>query len=407
MPNRKGNALVGQSGGPTAVINQSLVGVVEACRREERIGTVIGARNGVRGILEERLVDLSRETQETLEAVARTPCSALGSVRSKPTEDDCHRILEVLRAHDVRYFFYIGGNDSAETAHLLDGIAQKDGYELALFHVPKTIDNDLMVTDHCPGYPSAARFVALAMMGDDEDNRSLPGVKIDVIMGRHAGWLTAATLLAREREGDGPHAIYVPESEFDVDGFLGDIEDRLARFGRCVVAVSEGIHDASGTPILETIGRAKEVDTFGNVQLSGTGALGDLLAAQVKERLGKKLRVRADTYGYLQRSFFGVTSEVDAREAREVGRAAVRAACSGTRSRGSIAIVREGGREYRVRYEPTELMAVAAHTRRLEPAHLAGRQDVSDAFRSWAMPLVGDLPRRGRLALVPVAKKLG
>ncbi len=224
-------------------------------------------------------------------------------------------------------------------------------------------------------------------------------------MGRHAGLLTAASLLAREREGDGPHLIYLPEQEFDVDGFLGDVEDRLARHGRCLVAVSEGIHDAAGTPILETIGKSKEVDTFGNVQLSGTGALGDLLAAQVKDRLGKKLRVRADTFGYLQRSFFGVTSEVDVREAREVGRAAVRAASAGTRSRGSIAIVREGGREYKVRYEPTELMAVAAQTRRLEPGHLAGRNDVSDAFRSWATPLVGELPRRGRLALVPVPKK--
>jgi 6-phosphofructokinase 1 len=406
MPNRKGNAIVGQSGGPTAVINQSLVGIIEACRREERIGTVLGMRNGVKGILEERLVDLSRETQETLEAVARTPSSALGSARTKPTEADCHKILEVLRAHDVRYFFYIGGNDSAEAAHLLDGVAQKESYELSLFHVPKTIDNDLMVTDHCPGYPSAARFVAMAMMGDDEDNRSLPGVKIDVIMGRHAGWLTAASLLAREREGDGPHLIYLPEHLFDVDGFLGDVEDRLARHGRCLVAVSEGIHDAAGTPVLETISKSKEVDTFGNVQLSGTGALGDLLAVQVKERLGKKLRVRADTFGYLQRSFFGVTSEVDVREAREVGRAAVRAATAGTRSRGSIAIVREGGREYRARYEPTELMAVAAQTRRLEPGHVAGTNDVSDAFRSWATPLVGELPRRGRLALVSVPKKL-
>jgi 6-phosphofructokinase len=224
MPSLKGNALVGQSGGPTCVINQSLVGIVEACLASEHVGSVYGAIHGIRGVLDENLIDLGRETAETLEAVAATPCAGLRSVRQKPTREDCEAVLRVLKAHDVRYFFYIGGNDSAETANLLNEVAVADGYEVRLFHVPKTIDNDLRVTDHCPGFGSAARFVAQALMGDDQDNRSLPGIKIDVIMGRDAGWLTASSVLARTYEGSGPHLIYLPETAFSMEGFLADVE---------------------------------------------------------------------------------------------------------------------------------------------------------------------------------------
>ena len=194
MANLIGNALIGQSGGPTAVINQSLVGLIQGCLEASPIQSIYGALRGVQGILEENLIDLGLEGPEELERVAQTPCAALRSVRMKPNEEQCARLLEVLRAHDVRYFFYIGGNDTAETAEILGRVAAAQNYELRLFHVPKTIDNDLEVTDHCPGYPSAARFVAQALMGDNEDNRSLSGVKINVLMGRHAGWLTAARL---------------------------------------------------------------------------------------------------------------------------------------------------------------------------------------------------------------------
>jgi len=402
MPSPKGNALVGQSGGPTCVINQSLVGIVEECLASDAVRSVYGAIHGLRGILDENLVDLGRETRSTLEAVAGTPCAGLRSVRMKPTRADCAAALEVLRAHDVRYFFYIGGNDTAETANLLNEVAVAEGYELRLFHVPKTIDNDLRVTDHCPGYGSAARFVAQALMGDDQDNRSLPGIKIDVIMGRDAGWLTASSVLARTYEGAGPHLIYLPETAFSMDGFLADVEGAYRTHGRCLVAVSEGIRDAEGT----LIAKSKEVDEFGNMQLSGSGALGDLLAAAVKSGLGASLRVRADTFGYLQRSFFGAASEVDAAEAREVGRTAVRVATAGDVPHGSIIIEREAGPEYRARFGVTELANVARHTRPLEPHFIRGTNDIAEEFLDYVRPLVGALPRPGILAEHFVAKRL-
>jgi 6-phosphofructokinase 1 len=403
MPAPTGNALIGQSGGPTCVINQSLVGLVEAAAGSARVKHVLGALHGIAGVLEEDLIDLGRESKATLEAVARTPCAALRSVRKKPTREECERALAVFKAHDVRYFFYIGGNDSAETAHILNEIAVAQGYELRLFHVPKTIDNDLRVTDHCPGYGSAARFVACAMIGDDQDNKSLPGIKIDVVMGRHAGWLTAASALARRFEDDGPHLIYLPEEVFDVDRFLADVDRVHGRLGRCLVAVSEGIHDAEGRPI----GATDEVDSHGNVQLSGSGALGDRLAALIKRKLGEKLRVRADTFGYLQRSFADCVSEVDAAEAREVGRTAMRVALEGDAPHGSIAITREGdGASYRAGFVRTELANVAKQTRELDARFRKGGNDVDAAFHDYARPLVGPLPEAGRLAGFRVAPKL-
>ncbi len=399
MSSPRGNALIGQSGGPTCVINQSLVGVIEAAAQAPEIDHVYGALHGIQGVLDERLIDLGRETQETLEAVAVTPCAGLRSVRKKPTRPDCEAVLRVLQKHDVRYFFYIGGNDSAETAHLLNEVAVADGYEVRLFHVPKTIDNDLRVTDHCPGYGSAAKFVASAIMGDNQDNRSLPGIKIDVIMGRHAGWLTAASVLARQHADDGPHLIYCPERTFDLDTFVGDVEDMYRKHGRCLVAASEGIHDANGEPIF----KSGEVDSHGNVQLSGSGALGDFLANTVKERLGSKLRVRADTFGYLQRSFAGYVSEVDAREAREVGRTAVRVATSGDVPHGSIVITRTSNDPYESKVECTALENVAKVTRDLDEGFLAGDNDVAPAFLEYVRPLVGSLPTIGRLSDFPVA----
>jgi 6-phosphofructokinase 1 len=405
MAKPRGNVLIGQSGGPTAVINQSLVGLVEACLAAPEVGEVYGALHGIDGVLAEDLINLGLESPRDLERVANTPCAALGSVRRKPGREDCARILRVFRAHDVRTFFYIGGNDSAETAHLLNEVAQEEGDDLRLFHVPKTIDNDLEVTDHCPGYGSAARFVALALMGDNEDNRSLSGVKIDVIMGRHAGWLTAAASLARRHPDDGPHLVYVPEVAFDVDAFLEDVARVVAARGRCLVAVSEGIHDAAGRLIQD----AGESDAHGNLNLSG-GSLGDQLAARVRARLdapGEKLRVRADTFGYLQRSFFGLVSEQDAREAREVAHAAVRAATAGEVAHGSLVILRgEEGGVYVPRYDVTALENVARKTKVMPASMLRGDNDVSDAFRAYAEPLVGALPVPGRLSHQPVPRRV-
>lgn len=400
--------VVAQGGGPTAVVNQTLAGVVLEARRSGQVECVYGAHHGVRGIVQEDFVDLSRETRHNLEQVAATPGSALGSTRDKPDQAYCRQIFEVLRAHRIGGFCYIGGNDSSETVRIVSDEARQAGYPLRCIHVPKTIDNDLVGSDHTPGFPSAARFVVQAFTGANLDNAALPGVYIAVVMGRNAGFLTAASALARKFPDDGPHLVYLPERDFSVDGFLADVKAVHARHGRCVVAVSEGIHDASGQPLLAQPVGQLERDAHGNLQLSGSGALADLLCEQVKARLGIK-RVRGDTFGYLQRSFIGCVSEVDAREAREVGEKAVQFALWGQRGvvdDGSVAIRRSG--TYAVDYELLPLAAVAGKTRVMDDAFIAtGGNDVTDAFRQYLQPLLGSgLPEAQRLRAAPVARVL-
>jgi ATP-dependent phosphofructokinase / diphosphate-dependent phosphofructokinase len=396
--------LVAQGGGPTAVINQSLAGVVLRARQFGSVEAVIGARHGVRGIVNEDLVDLSQETQANLERVAATPASALGSTRDKPDAKYCADIFKVLKAHRIGQFLYIGGNDSSDTVRIVSEEAQASGYPLRCIHIPKTIDNDLVGNDHTPGFPSAARFVMQAFAGANLDNAALPGVYVAVIMGRHAGFLTAAAALARQYPDDGPHLVYVPERAFSIERFLADVKAVHDRLGRCVIAVSEGIHDASGAPILAEPGKALERDPHGNVQLSGTGGLADLLCEHIKQKLGIK-RVRGDTFGYLQRSFLGCVSDVDQREAREVGEQAVQRAIMGDRS-GSIAIQRVG--DYAVRYALVPLESVAARTRVMDDAFIADNgHDVTQAFRDYLRPLLGSgLPVAGRLRAEAIAKVL-
>jgi 6-phosphofructokinase 1 len=390
--------VIAQSGGPSMVINQSLVGAVLTARASGAIGRIYGAEHGIAGILEEHFVDLRKASVKTLEAVAATPSSALGSVRRKPSPEDCRRIFEVLRSRQVRYFFYIGGNDSAETVHIVDQEAKRAKFDLACFHIPKTIDNDLRGNDHTPGFGSAARFVAMAFMGDNLDNRALGGVKINIVMGRHAGFLTAASALARVYPDDGPHLIYLPERPFRLEAFADDVQAVMAKHGRCVVAVSEGICDEAGTPIAAKLGKTAETDSHGNMQLSGTGALGDLLAQELKAR-AKISRVRADTFGYLQRSFPGIASPSDSAEARAVGSKAVSLALSGKVGSGSVAIVRQPGAKYRVKYERIPLRTVAKNTRHMPDSYIAkSGHDVTAAFLTYARPLVGELPAIGRLA---------
>lgn len=387
------NVMIGQSGGPTAVINQSLWGAVSTLMEAGQVREVLGARHGVDGVLAGDIVDLRATGRRRWKSVARTPGAALGSVRHKPGAEECARLVERLESFDVRHFFYIGGNDSAETAHLMNEAARAAGKDLRVWHVPKTIDNDLRANDHCPGYPSAARFVACAFLGDEEDNRSLSGVKIDVVMGRDAGWLTAASVLARRAPDAGPHLVYVPERSFSLDAFVADVDAVVKKHGRCVVAVSEGVRDDKGRPI----GASGEKDSHGNLQLSGSGFLGDHLAAALKSRLGLK-RVRADTLGYLQRSFAGCVSEVDAQEAFEAGAAAAQAALKGRRDGGSVAIVRRAGKKrYASECKLVELTQVAKVTRPLELRFLAGSNDIDPSFAEWLEPLVGELPETGRL----------
>ncbi|MDO9193276.1 MAG: 6-phosphofructokinase [Undibacterium sp.] len=399
-----GKILVAQGGGPTAVINQSLAGVVLEARRFRQVELVYGARHGVRGIVDEDFVDLTQETSHNLELVASTPSSALGSTRDKPDEKYCQEIFKVLRAHEIEHFFYIGGNDSSDTVRIVSLEAQKAGYPLRCIHIPKTIDNDLVGNDHTPGFPSAARFVAQAFAGANLDNAALPGVYVGVVMGRHAGFLTAASALGKKFPEDGPHLIYLPERTFVIEKFLADVKATYERYGRCVIAVSEGIHDAAGTPILSLLAKDLEHDAHGNVQLSGTGALADLLCEEIKAKLGIK-RVRGDTFGYLQRSFIGCVSDVDQREAREVGEKAVQFAMWG-KNNGSVAIRRTGF--YSVDYDLLPLEAVAGKTRTMEDEFIsASGTDVTDAFRMYLRPLLGSgLPDAFRLRFSPVEKVL-
>ena len=391
----KGNAVIGQSGGPTVVINQSLVGVIEAAKDAPFIDKVFGARHGVAGILEDSLVRLDDQSASTLEKVALTPAAALGSVRKKPSREECLQMFETFRKRDIRYVYYIGGNDSAETANILLECARTERYPIRVFHVPKTIDNDLRVTDHCPGYGSAARFVAQAFMGDNLDNRSLKGVKINVVMGRHAGFLTAASVLGRQYDDDGPHLVYVPEAVFSPRSFVADVKRVHNELGRCLVAVSEGVHDKAGVTINEKIARSAERDAHGNVQLSGSGALGDHLAGLVKKAL-PGARVRADTFGYLQRSFAGVYSERDAAEAREVGRAAV--AFTKTHRSGTVVLKRAPGRRYRCTTALAPLSRVAKYTKDMPARYLnSAGNDITQAFVDYAAPLAGRLHPVGRL----------
>jgi ATP-dependent phosphofructokinase / diphosphate-dependent phosphofructokinase len=394
--------LVAQGGGPTAVINQSMVGVVLEARKFAEVSAVYGAVHGVRGVVNQDFIDLTQETGANLEAVAETPAAALGSTRDKPDLKYCQEILKVLKAHDIGAFFYIGGNDSSDTVRIVAEEAKKSGHPLRAMHVPKTIDNDLVGNDHTPGYPSAARFVAQAFMGVNLDNAALPGVYCAVVMGRHAGFLTAASAMARQFPGDGPHLIYLPERTFVVENFLADVKAVTEKNGRCIIAVSEGVHDEKGEPIIAKLASQVERDQHGNIQLSGTGALADLLCEEIRNKLGIK-RVRGDTFGYLQRSFVGCVSRVDQREAREVGERAVQFALRGEGD-GSVAIKRVG--EYVVDYQKVALESVAAKTRMMEDHFIApAGNDVTEAFRDYLRPLLGaDMPTVARLRGAKVSK---
>lgn len=382
----RGKALVAQGGGPTAVINQSMVGVALEARKFAEISKTYGAVHGVEGIVNEDFMDLTQETSHNLEQVALTPSSALLSTRVKPDEAFCREIFKVLQAHDIRYFFYIGGNDSSDTVRIVSEQAKVAKYDMRAIHVPKTIDNDLMLNDHTPGYGSAARFIVQAFTGVNLDVRALKGVYIGVVMGRNAGFLTAASAIAQKYPDEGPHLIYMPERPFIIDKFLADVKRVHEENKFCIIAVSEGIKDEAGVPIITKLMKNVDCDPHGNVTLSGTGALGDLLAETIREKLGIK-RVRSDTLGYLQRSFLGCVSDVDQQEAREVGERAVQFAVWGD-TNGSVAIQRTGF--YSVDYKLVDLKEVAAQTRLMPDEFInAAGNHVTDAFKFYVRPLLG------------------
>jgi len=423
MAGPKGNAVIGQSGGPTAVINRSFIGAIMEARKHEEIVEFYGARHGVQGMLKNEYVPLFEQPNFVLNQISQTPAAALGSVRHKPTKEECNQIFDNFKKMNVRYFFYIGGNDSAETAYLINSFAASEGYDLRVVHIPKTIDNDLLVTDHCPGFGSAAKYVATAFIGDNEDNRALKGVKINVVMGRNAGFLTAASLLAKQYHKDGPHLVYIPELPFDLDTFLKDVDRTFKEHGRALIAVSEGVnkqgsynlkdgekpqHISTWLNSFVSINlpekylpqgsrKSVEVDSHGNVSLSGTSMMGDILAHIVKSALNIS-RVRADTLGYPQRSFPLAVSEVDAEEAYRVGVDAVITSVQNTFDEGSIAIRRvdEDG-AYKIETFITSLQSVQRHTKDFPKEWITDDGTIDERkFREYVSPLVGELPVTGR-----------
>ncbi|GHS97872.1 pyrophosphate--fructose 6-phosphate 1-phosphotransferase [Planctomycetales bacterium] len=410
-----GNAIVFTQGGPTAVINASWVGVVEGLRdapADVLIG-IWGSLHGIDGVLNEEFVDLRAQSQKTLDAVSRTPATALGTTRHKPNAEDNQKMLAVFKKYNIRYVFGAGGNDTSESLDLINDAAKASGYDLRMFHVCKTVDCDLMENDHTCGYGSAARFVANAFRGADLDNKAFGGIYLGVCMGRHAGFLTAAAALRRNEIADsGPHLVYVPERAFSVEQFVKDVEAVYKQHGRAVIAVSEGIEDKAHTPILQLLSSDKlEADSHGNVQLSGTGALADALVEQLKKHLEgngivKKLRARGDTFGYLQRSFTDLSS-ADREEALQVGWTAAQEALRGEFTDGSIAIQRASSNPYRAKFVRVPLKAVAGKTRHLPDEFInAAGNNVTEQFIAWGLPLIGENPLIGELDLSKkVAKK--
>ncbi len=392
------NILVAQSGGPTAVINNSLVGVIDEAREQAEVAEIIGAERGILGVLEEALIDLSQESAETLQALRQTPSAALGTSRHKLQPGDLERIVAVFDRYNIGYFCYIGGNDSMDTTNRIGALAREQGYDLQVIGVPKTVDNDLVEIDHCPGYGSAARFVASTLRDaglDTEAGAASTPVKIIEIMGRHAGWLTAAAALAREGRADAaPHLIYVPERPITVDEILADIERVVRRLGHAVVAVSEGVRDPAGHFLAAT---SAAVDAFGHQQLGGVSAY---LADQVTRATGLKARFeKPDT---MQRACTALISTVDAQEAYAVGRAAVRAAVEG-QSGMMVNLIREPGDRYSARTGLVALSQVANRERHLPPEFMAPPEEgVTEAFLAYARPLIGPaLPTHGRLQRHP------
>jgi len=400
----RGNLVVGQSGGPTAVINASLAGVVQEALRHEAIDGIYGMRHGIEGLLREELVDLRRQSTETIERLKHTPSAALGSCRHRLSTADYERALRVLRAHNVRYFIYIGGNDSADTSHRLAELAAREDYELRVIGVPKTVDNDLVETDHCPGHPSVARWLAVSVRDAGLDTAAIgvvDTVKVIETMGRDTGWITAATALARERAGDPPHLIYLPERPFRREQFLADVDRVYREHGHVVITICEGLKDERGEYVSASR-RDVDVDRFGHAQLGGvSAALCDLIATELK------IKARFDKPGTIQRVSSVLASPVDMDEAYRVGQTAVREAVAG-KTGFMVSIIREPGPQYRSTLGLVPLERVANAVRQVPDEFIApAGNDVTPAYLSYIRPLIGPpLPEYARLVRVPVPARL-
>jgi 6-phosphofructokinase 1 len=399
---KKGNIVIGQSGGPTSVINSSLAGIVEAAREAPDVAGIYGMRWGIEGFMAGDLIDLGGEAPTEIAALRRTPGSALGSSRHKVTEADLPKILDVLRRFDIRGMFMIGGNDTMDTIHRVTEFAAGEGYELTGVGVPKTVDNDLFGTDHTPGYPSAARYVALSVQQAGRLGRDMQRVDQYVIfqcIGRDAGWLSAASALAREQAGDPPHLIYLPERPFDRERFLADVRQAQAERGFVSIVAGEGIRYADGTPV----SASTTTDKFANVEY---GAMGG-------SSVGLNLhRMIADEFGW--RGEFQITeslpmcaidraSPLDLDEAYGAGRRAVELAAEGN-SGVMVSIERDSSQPYASHFGTAALADVAVRAKPMDDAYIApAGNDVTDAFLDYLRPLVGEMGGYARLAARPVS----
>ncbi len=391
MSGIKGKAVVAQSGGPTAVINASACGVIQtALEHPDTFTGVYGALNGVLGVLNEELFDLGREKPEDIEALKRTPAAELGSCRYKlkdldSNRADYERILEVFKAHDIRFFFYIGGNDSMDTADKLARLAADENYEMQAVGVPKTVDNDLAHTDHCPGYGSVARYTAVSVMEAGRDTDALythDTVTVHEIMGRNAGWITAAAGLAKRSPADAPHLILVPEIPFVTERFVEQIKRCLKEHNRCFIACGEGIRTPNGK-YLADVGDQFAEDSFGHVQLGGAA---EAVRAIVENEVGVKCRT--NRAGTAQRVAMHIASATDVKESYMCGAAAVSAAMDGVTGK-MVTLQRQGGDEYRCTTGLADLAEVANGEKPLPREYLdAEGTGVTDEFRKYALPLI-------------------
>ncbi len=409
MNKLKGACLFGQSGGPTSVINSSALGVLETALGEDCITAVYGCAHGIKGILNDCLYDISQEDKKELSLLRYTPSSALGSCRykledSSVDDTDYKRILEIFQKYNIRYFFYNGGNDSMDTCNKVSKYLMSQGYECRIMGVPKTIDNDLFGTDHCPGFGSAAKYIATSCMEiyQDANVYDTGTVVIVEIMGRNAGWLTAASALASHM-GGGPDLIYLPEQPFDLEAAMAQIKEVYDKRNNCLVALSEGIMDKNGKFIAE-YGQDVATDAFGHKQMGGAGAF---VANEVKSRFGCK--VRSIELSLLQRCAAHSASLTDIEEAYQAGKTAVELAVSGVTDK-MVAFERKEGAEYQLEMKPVPLDIVAntekkVPTQWIKPDHTG----LTDDFIAYALPLIqgetqlpyeNGLPRFARLKKV-------
>lgn len=400
MNSPKGNMAIGQSGGPTAVINCSVAGAIREAVRHQEIGGIYGMQHGIQGFLQEDLIDLRRETPATLEGLCRTPSAALGSCRYKLSEQDYERIIDICKAHNIRYFFYIGGGDTMHNTYEIGRRTVASGHEIQVMGIPKTIDNDLAMTDHCPGFGSAARFEAVMFSEVVRDTMALrytEVVKVVETMGRNSGWLTAAAAMA----GDyGPDLIYMPELPFEKNKFLADVETVYKQQGYVVIAACEGLKNPDGS-LVAANQDTLNVDAFGHPELGGLGQyLVDLVNAELK------LKTRLDKAGTMQRSSGLCISEVDAQEAALVGREAVRQAVEGTTGY-MVTLVREPGDTYRCTTGLAPLEDVA-NVEKILPSEFINEAGnfVTKAFKEYTRPLIGPLPDYVTLGAHRVHKRL-